>query len=83
MEKQDGIKIDAGAFGKDEKTPTPPRVELIVFTNTGQTYFFDNVENFRPTTTGFSFDYVGKATGLRRHAVFNNTSTSGYALKED
>lgn len=63
--------------------PTPPRVELIVFTNTGQTYFFDNVENFRHTTTGFSFAYVGKATGLRRHAVFNNTSTSGYALKED
>lgn len=56
--------------------------ELIVFTNNGQTYHFDNVEGFRPTTTGFSFSYVGKASGVRRHAVFNNTSTAGYALRD-
>ena len=57
-------------------------MELIVFTNNGQTYFFSGVENFKPTTTGFSFDYVGKATGVKRSAMFNNTSAAGYALKE-
>ncbi len=57
-------------------------MELIVFTNNGQTYFFDNVKNFRPTTTGFSLSYTGKATGVTREAVFNNTSTAGYALHE-
>lgn len=57
-------------------------MELIVFTNNGQTYYFNGVENFRPTTTGFSFDYLGKATGVKRSAVFNNTSTAGYALAE-
>ena len=55
-------------------------MELIVFTNNGQTYHFSGVEDFRPTTTGFSFNYTGKATGVTRSAVFNNTSTSGYAL---
>lgn len=55
-------------------------MELIVFTNNGQTYLFNEVEDFKPTTTGFSFTYVGKATGVKRKAVFNNTSTSGYAL---
>ncbi|MFD1466480.1 hypothetical protein ACFQ4L_10445 [Lapidilactobacillus mulanensis] len=55
-------------------------MELIVFTNNGQTYYFNNVEDFKPTTTGFSFSYVGKATGVKRSAMFNNTSTVGYAL---
>lgn len=55
-------------------------MELIVFTNNGQTYYFNEVTDFRPTTTGFSFTYTGKATGVTRKAVFNNTSTSGYAL---
>ncbi|MBK0036685.1 MULTISPECIES: hypothetical protein [unclassified Enterococcus] len=57
-------------------------MELIVFTNNGQTYHFKGVENFRPTTTGFSFDYIGGATGVKRSARFNNTSTVGYALRE-
>lgn len=57
-------------------------MELIVFTNNGQTYHFKGVENFKPTTTGFSFDYVGVATGDKRSAMFNNTSTAGYALRE-
>ena len=55
-------------------------MELIVFTNNGQAYYFNNVEDFKPTTTGFSFSYVGKATGVKRSAMFNNTSTVGYAL---
>lgn len=57
-------------------------MELIVFTNNGQTYHFKGVENFRPTTTGFSFDYIGVATGVKRSAMFNNTSTAGYAFNE-
>ena len=56
------------------------KMELIVFTNNGQTYHFFEVEDFKPTTTGFSFTYTGKATGVTRKAVFNNTSTAGYAL---
>ena len=55
--------------------------ELIVYTNNGQTYFFKNVTNFKPTTTGISFTYTGIATGVTRDAQFNNTSTAGYALK--
>lgn len=55
-------------------------LELIVFTNNGQTYYFNNVQDFKPTTTGFSFTYEGKATGVTRQATFNNTSTAGYAL---
>lgn len=57
-------------------------MELIVFTNNGQTYHFNGVEDFKPTTTGFGFTYVGKATGVKRHATFNNTSTAGFALAE-
>lgn len=57
-------------------------MELIVFTNNGQTYHFNDVIDFRPTTTGFSFDYTGKATSVTRSAVFNNTSTAGYALAQ-
>ena len=49
-------------------------MELIVFTNNGQTYMFDNVSNFKPTTKGFSFEYTGNATGVKRTAVFNSTS---------
>lgn len=55
--------------------------ELIVFTNNGQTYHFNGVTDFRPTTTGFSFNYFGKATQLTRSAVFNNTCVAGYALR--
>lgn len=57
--------------------------ELIVFTNNGQTYHFSEVTNFRPTTTGFSFTYTGKATGVTRDAAFNNTSAAGYALVDE
>ena len=56
-------------------------MELIVFTNNGQTYHFYEVTDFKPTT-GFSFAYTGKATGVTRKATFNNTSTAGYALAE-
>ncbi|MDV6381076.1 hypothetical protein [Pediococcus pentosaceus] len=56
--------------------------ELIVYTNNGQTYYFSEVTNFRPTTTGFSFTYTGKVTGITREAVFNNTSTAGFTLAD-
>ena len=53
-------------------------MELVIFTNTGKTYIFYDVENFKPTTDGF--DYTVKATGLKRHAQFSYTSVSGYAI---
>lgn len=56
-------------------------MNIIVYTNTGQTYLFQEIEDFSVTTTGFKFSYLGKATGIRSTAVFNNTSTSGYAMQ--
>lgn len=58
-------------------------MEVVVFTNNGQTFLFKGVENFTNTTTGFKFDYFGQMTQVERHAVFNNTSVAGYALKEE
>lgn len=57
--------------------------ELVVFTNNGQTFLFKRVKNFTNNTTGFSFDYHGVMTKVDRHAVFNNTSVCGYALKDE
>ena len=56
--------------------------QLIVFTNNGQTYMFDNVSNFKQNTQGFSFEYTGNATGVKRTAVFNSASACGYALAD-
>ena len=72
--------IDLDENESDSKVA--PDRELIVFTNNGQTYHFENVTNFRPTTTGFSFTYHGKATGIDRDAVFNNTSVAGWAFAD-
>lgn len=72
--------IDLNENESDRKVV--PARELIIFTNNGQTYHFENVTNFRPTTTGFSFTYHGKATGIDRDAVFNNTSVAGWAFAD-
>ncbi|MEG0239497.1 MAG: hypothetical protein RR643_05035 [Anaerorhabdus sp.] len=70
----------AGTRSLAKEELVEPGKELIVFSNNGQTYVFQNVTGFKPTTTGFSFSYTGVATGITRKATFNNTSTSGYAL---
>ena len=57
-------------------------MELIVFTNNGQTFMFKKVTEFTNTTTGFKFSYTGVMTGVTRKATFNNTSVAGYALAE-
>jgi len=56
--------------------------ELIVWTNMGRSLIFKNVLNFNFHTQGFEFDYFGVSTGKQRHANFNNTSVSGYALTD-
>ena len=61
-------------------TPFEANPEIIVFTSSGKTYNFKNIENLTPTTQGFEFDYTGVATGVKRHASFNYTSVAGYAL---
>ena len=61
-------------------SPLELKPEIIVFTSSGKTYNFKNVENLIPTTQGFEFDYTGAATGVKRHASFNYTSVAGYAL---
>ena len=68
--------IDSGIKFK----PFEIKPEIIVFTSSGKTYNFKNVENLTPTTQGFEFDYTGVATGVKRHAAFNYTSVAGYAL---
>lgn len=55
-------------------------MELIIFTNNGQTFMFKQVTDFRYTTTGFTFSYTGNSTGVTRKATFNHTSVAGYAL---
>lgn len=56
---------------------------VVVYTNNAQTLVFHGVNNFQVTSTGFGFDYTGKATGVTRHAIFNNSSTAGYAIAEE
>lgn len=63
-------------------TAKPVDHTIVVYTNNAQTLVFHNIENFTVTSTGFSFDYKGKLTSVKRHAVFNNTSTAGYALAD-
>ena len=55
-------------------------MKIIIWTNMGRTLSFENVDNFRFSTQGFEFDYVGVSTGEKRHANFNNTCVSGYAI---
>lgn len=55
-------------------------MELVIFTNAGKTFMFSNISNFRHTTQGFKFDYVGLSTSKERTAEFNYTSVSGYAF---
>lgn len=64
-------------------TAKPVDHTIVVYTNNAQTLVFHNIENFTVTSTGFSFDYKGKLTNIKRHAVFNNTSTAGYALADE
>lgn len=54
--------------------------ELIVLTNNGQKFHFKDIKEFRPTTTGFEFTYVSRATHKIRKAVFNNTSVVGFTV---
>ena len=57
-------------------------MELIIFTNNGQTFMFKQVTDFKYTTTGFTFSYPGDSTGVTRKATFNHTSVAGYALSD-
>lgn len=57
-------------------------MELIIFTNNGQTFMFKRVVYFKHTTTGFTFTYKGVSTGITRKATFNHTSVAGYALSD-
>ena len=57
-------------------------MELIIFTNNGQTFMFKRVVDFKHTATGFTFSYPGDSTGVTRKATFNHTSAVGYALSD-
>lgn len=66
-----------------EKDGSEKETTVVIYTNNAQTLVFHGVDNFQVTSTGFGFDYTGKATGVTRHAVFNNSSTAGYAIAEE
>ena len=76
---ESNIAIDNG-YTELRVSPFEANPEIIVFTSSGKTYNFKNIENLTPTTQGFEFDYTGVATGVKRHASFNYTSVAGYAL---
>lgn len=84
--EQDRIQKDlVNTLRSSSATTTTKPVDhtIVVYTNNAQTLVFHNIENFAVTSTGFSFDYKGKLTSVKRHAVFNNTSTAGYALADE
>lgn len=66
-----------------EKDGSEKETTVVIYTNNAQTLVFHGVDNFQVTSTGFGFDYTGKATGVTRHAIFNNSSTAGYAIAEE
>lgn len=68
---------------EDNNAKEKDNMELIVFTNNGQTYKFNNVTHFTFTTEGFGFTYVSESTGVKRTACFNKMSTAGYALSSE
>lgn len=52
-------------------------MRIIIFTKHGATFEFNNVENFQENWTSLgnlniAFDYVGKTTGKKSNAKFNN-----------
>lgn len=55
-------------------------MEIIVFTIGGATFKFKNVKELKVTTNGFEFTYIGESTGVERKAIFDYTSTAGYAI---
>lgn len=59
------------------------KMNVVVFTNMGRTYQFEDVTEFKHSTQGFSFWYMGVSTGVKRYANFNNTCVAGYALSEE
>lgn len=63
-----------------QEEPPKPQQEIIVFTTNGRTFIFKNTSNFSYNSIGFSFDYVGVSTGVKRHAEFFHDGTSGYAI---
>lgn len=55
-------------------------MEIIVFTISGATFKFKNVKELKVTTNWFEFTYIGESTGAERKAIFDYTSTAGYAI---
>lgn len=82
---KDRTQTDIASTYRTNTTITTKPVDhtIVVYTNNAQTLVFHNIENFTVTSTGFSFDYKGKLTNVKRRAVFNNTSTAGYALADE
>ena len=57
--------------------------KITVFSNNGASLHFKNISNFKWTTKGFEFDYVGASTGDVQHASFDHTSTMGHSMTVD
>lgn len=53
---------------------------LIIYTNNGTTYAFNNVEQFNKTSDGITFIYKSKSTETINRATFLNIA--GYSKEE-
>lgn len=57
-------------------------MEIIIFTNLGQTYMFNNCTDINITESKIEFRYFGESTQVYRNASFPFTSCAGYALRD-
>lgn len=58
-------------------------MNIIIFTNAGATFSFDNCTKISITSNGIKFNYFGNATRVYRDAEFKWTSVAGYAVHDD
>lgn len=53
---------------------------IIIFTQQGSTYRFEDVENLNTNGTNIMFDYKGKITGTNNKAFFGHKNVAGYVI---
>ena len=55
---------------------------LVIWLKRGETLYFEKVENLQNGDSELTFNYFGKATQVKRSAVFNQINIAGFALEE-
>lgn len=54
---------------------------LVIWTETGSTLYFEQVENFNQQDNAIFFSYFGVSTQVKRVARFNLNKIAGYAIQ--